>query len=833
MKNRLLLPCTVFMLLVCSISVNDVFTQTITSALVLKLPEGFNNSPIAPNPIEAMIVRNAWKRPAAGEGVQFDGSEAHWTQATAGADGWFPDSLFNGAAYVYAAVDVPQSTVLLLTGMGHDIVYVNGAPRPGNPYASKETYEAWETRFDYSILPVGLRKGKNDLLFLCSRGRFKAVFTTVGKPVQFNVHDVTAPDVVNGNGLFASMALPVINATTAPLQNLRVRYEVGGTSAEVAVPSILALSTRKEGFAIRIPAVTGESIPVHLTLLHEGTTLDTVSIALRNVSPANVRRETFVSDIDGSVQYFAVAPATGNAATPKALIFTLHGAGVEASGQAAAYEPKSWATIVAPTNRRPYGFNWEDWGRIDALEVLEIAQREYAIDTTRIYITGHSMGGHGAWQIGGLFPDRFAAVGPSAGWITYWSYRIPGQRGDTSDAARMLRRALQTSETPEFVSNFLGNGLYVLHGADDDNVPIRESYLMLDSVKRVLHDYVFHEQPKEGHWWDESPEPGADCVDWAPMMDYFARHRRPSNEETRDVTFVTGNPGVSSRNRWVTVATQQHALQLSSVQLRFDPGLRRFSGSTRNVLCLGLDTRVLPPGDSVHIAIDGSRLDVQQPAGGANIVWLRNDDAHWILSGAPDPSWKTPERSGPFKDAFRNHVILVYGTHGTVEENALVLERVRYDEEKFWYQGNGSIDVVSDRECTEAMIRDRNVILYGNATTNAKWKDLLADSPVTVRSNVVEISGKSFGGDDLCALFLRPRKGSPNLSVGVVGATGAEGLRLMDRVPYFNSYLGVPDLLVLRSNVVTAGEQGLVCTGFFGYDWSMDHGDFVWSASSH
>jgi len=33
------------------------------------------------------------------------------------------------------------------------------------------------------------------------------------------------------------------------------------------------------------------------------------------------------------------------------------------------------------------------------------------------------MGGHGAWQIGSLYPDRFAAIGPSAGWLSFDSYR--------------------------------------------------------------------------------------------------------------------------------------------------------------------------------------------------------------------------------------------------------------------------------------------------------------------------------------------------------------------------------------------------------------------------
>src|SRR5690606_28501771 len=104
---------------------------------------------------------------------------------------------------------------------------------------------------------------------------------------------------------------------------------------------------------------------------------------------------TFISEIDGSVQYYAVAPQSASSAEPPALFLSVHGAEVQAIGQARAYKPKDWGVLVAPTNRRPRGFNWEEWGMLDALEVLEIAKQKFKPDPKKIYLTGHSMGGHG------------------------------------------------------------------------------------------------------------------------------------------------------------------------------------------------------------------------------------------------------------------------------------------------------------------------------------------------------------------------------------------------------------------------------------------------------
>jgi pimeloyl-ACP methyl ester carboxylesterase len=151
----------------------------------------------------------------------------------------------------------------------------------------------------------------------------------------------------------------------------------------------------------------------------------TIDVGVRRSS--ELHRRTFRSQIDGSVQYYAVLPAA-RAASPGAsaqrpgIILSLHGAGVEAIDHAANYEAKPWAHVVAPNNRRKFGFDWEDWGRMDALEALSDAQRVLENDSRRVYATGHSMGAHGALILGVTYPDRFAAIGTSAAWNSFLSY---------------------------------------------------------------------------------------------------------------------------------------------------------------------------------------------------------------------------------------------------------------------------------------------------------------------------------------------------------------------------------------------------------------------------
>ena len=71
-------------------------------------------------------------------------------------------------------------------------------------------------------------------------------------------------------------------------------------------------------------------------------------------------------------------------------------------------------------------------------------------------------------------------------------------------------------------------------------------------------------------------------------------------------------------------------------------------------------------------------------------LWLYKKDAAWTVGDAPSPALKGPRRSGPFKDAFRNRMIFVYGTKGTAEENAWAFEKARFDAEMFPIPGQRS-----------------------------------------------------------------------------------------------------------------------------------------------
>jgi dienelactone hydrolase len=757
------------------------------------------------DPIEQQRIHGTWKRPSAGDAIKLsDGSERKWEPVKGKGDGSFPVA---PGGYAYFRVASDTNRVVILEATGHGSAIINGVPRTGDVYSSR-----------YVRLPIPLHQGDNDLLLQHGRGALVVKLSIPKGDKYLDTADTTMPDLIVNRTDHGPGSLLVVNATDQIQTNLQLSASLaGGRPALAPVPVLLPHSVAKIGFPIQGSVAAGDKeASVAVRLLQGDTVLDTATIKAAIKQPGELQKRTFRSGIDGSVQYFGLVPANPKAGDPTpGLIVTLHGAAVEGIGQAACFGPRPWAHVVAPTNRRPFGFDWEDWGRLDALEVIDEASRVLKPDPARVWLTGHSMGGHGTWHLGVTFPDRFAVIGPSAGWVSMFSYAGLRKASNPDAITELIARAATPSDTLALVNNLKPVPVYVLHGDKDDNVPVGQARTMKQALEKWHPDFHYHEQPGAGHWW------GNNCVDWKPMMELMQKHQRPKPEAVTRVEFSTAAPIVSSRCHWLSIEAQEKPFRVSTATIDHDVSGRKFTGKTENVARLALDLGHLPPGKPVGIELDGQPVvNGAWPAEGVT-VYLRKVDGKWASTGRPSPAEKGPHRAGPFKDAFRNQVLFVYGTIGTPAENAWALAKARFDAETFWYRGNGAVEVIPDSRFDNAATRDRNVIVYGHAQMNSAWKTLLGNGPVQISRGKFQVGTKTGEADDLGCLFVRPRPGSDRAMVGVVAGTGDKGLRRVDRLPYFSSGTGYPDLLLLAPS-------GPRAAGYFGNDWSIESGEFAW-----
>jgi hypothetical protein len=113
---------------------------------------------------------------------------------------------------------------------------------------------------------------------------------------------------------------------------------------------------------------------------------------------------------------------------------------------------------------------WTRYAEELVLKILHDVQAQYHIDPDRIFLTGMSNGGIGAWLIGMHHADRFAGIAPMASGIDDVLY--------------------------PFLENLAYTPVYVIHGAEDNVMPVQLSRNLVKEMERRGIPYTY----REHHW---------------------------------------------------------------------------------------------------------------------------------------------------------------------------------------------------------------------------------------------------------------------------------------------------------------------------------------------
>ncbi|WP_236973717.1 alpha/beta fold hydrolase [Membranihabitans maritimus] len=785
------------------------------------------------NPVFSKFLLDPEKTIRDGEifGIDYLGEEMHWKLLQTDSTHTFRDrSLRSG--YLYLEFNSPKDQILLFEGSGQTATLINGLPHEGDHYD-----------FGWSLIPVKIKRGINT--FVLSPGRFSRMRARLIKPenpLLLTSRDMTLPDILMEEEKEYVGGVRMVNALNENVTGYSIKATIKGKNSITSIPDIAPYQVIKIPFKIPYTkAESGISEDLKIELIDNGNkVISTISQPIQVRSNSKHHKRTFISKIDGSVQYFSVAPSTQPNQQGEALFLSVHGASVEAVNQANAYDQKDWGNLIAPTNRRPFGFAWEDWGRLDAMEVLDEATEIYQPDPQKIYLTGHSMGGHGTWYLGATYPDRFAAIAPCAGYPDLLEYRNSFiqrrlrnnpellQRFGISEKTvermllehaptpleNLITRAGNPSRTLKLIRNYLQQGVYILHGEKDNVVPTYLAQDMRERLGKFHPDFTYYEYPDGTHWY------GDHSVDWPPIFDFFKRRTIPKSNAIDQFEFFTASPSVSSKSHFIEILQQEIPFEISNIKVDRIDSLFIQTGNTS---AFAIDAPVL--GDSIGgIKVDGQTFEFSHK----NRLYFKKSGNEWLLTKPLSKKEKGPHRSGGFKDAFNNNVVFVYATGGTKEENQWYFNRATFDAEKFWYRANGNIQLVKDTEFNPEDYSNRNVVLYGNRDNNAAWDKLLVECPIQISNDKVELDKVTISGTQWGTYFIYPRADNDQTSIGVVSASGMEGMKAAFANEYLENGTTYPDFLLFDYSVLTEGTSGVKCAGFFGNDWSVKNGDFEW-----
>jgi poly(3-hydroxybutyrate) depolymerase len=511
-------------------------------------------------------------------------------------------------------------------------------------------------------------------------------------------------------------------------------------------------------------------------------------------------RYAYRSPLDGSLQpYSLYLPEGYDSAKRYALLVALHGAGgddFEMASSLASARPKD-TIVLAPFGRGDSSY--ESTGERDVLDAVDLVESRYAIDQDRVYLTGRSMGGFGTWRLAQLYPRRFAAIAPFAGWTGL-----------------------------DCLENLSSIPVLAVHGDADPIVPIggdASAVQRLESLGAQVRFDVLH---GAGHdalgAWTAASGTGR-LFDWLRGK---VKARWPAEDRVRTTMARYG------RGTWAAILGLERPLELAALDAKILDE-RHVAVETRNVSVFELDLRhpALAKSGRVIVLADGIDIAVDARSPGARF----EHGADGVFAKAAARKAAAPEAARPANDGsglaalFQGKLRVVYGTKRRAADNEAVAREIAD-----WIGGSGgndvkasaaiggagSFEVVPDSASSPRLEAEASTLLIGWPEDNSALSRVAGKLAVQIKGGKVEIPGAQARGRGI--LLVCPNPEAPGRLMGVLalpvqGKEAAEYAQILARQlrgAGANSGLcgfGTPDA------VIWDGSLKPVWAGFFDWRW--------------
>ena len=244
-----------------------------------------------------------------------------------------------------------------------------------------------------------------------------------------------------------------------------------------------------EEFLVAILSSPDASVDRVAALIHSGPRLDQASVGHQPRQVVQVRGKEM------SYGLFVPPAYKPNKSFP--LVVCLHGAGFTGDSYLERWAARLGDAYILACPTIPMGMWWSRVGEELVLATMSAVQNRYHIDPNRIYLTGMSNGGIGAWIIGMHYAPRFAAVAPMASGVDEVLY--------------------------PFLSNLRHTPLYVIHGSKDKIMPVWLSRDITNALAQLGIGYVYRE-----HEWSH-PHAGGHFFprqELPVLVEWFGQQRR-------------------------------------------------------------------------------------------------------------------------------------------------------------------------------------------------------------------------------------------------------------------------------------------------------------------
>ena len=464
----------------------------------------------------------------------------------------------------------------------------------------------------------------------------------------------------------------------------------------------------------------------------------------------------FVSAVDGSTQpYGVIVPQGYTGSQPVRLDVVLHGSS-KPHGMSelrfvsrfdegdATVQPGPTADFIElhPLGRVENCYRWA--GETDVFEAIEAVCRNYNIDRKRIVLRGMSMGASGTWHLGLKHPDRFVALGPYCGYVDTHCFSetpIPGfiKVGPLPQHQEM---ALHMLDSVDYSANA---GVVPVIAAIGDKDTFFQSHVhMGEAFAKEGLQMVNLISEGTGHVQD----PATHREQMRRIGEYAAEGLNHLPDQIRFVSWTLKY----SRCHWVQL------LGLEKHYCRAEFAVHASAGDA-------IDVRVASNIRSfaLHRPVGGIRILGQDiplpPNAAAQPLVFSNSNGRWHCDGTLSPAshtGKSPSLQGPIDDAFAAPFLCVRGTGKpwNVEVQQWAEANLRRFEYEWSRYMRGTLPIKDDTAVTEADVKEKHLILFGDPGSNAWIAKALPSLPLSWTPSELRLGGAPAPSDQHAPLLI-------------------------------------------------------------------------------
>lgn len=458
---------------------------------------------------------------------------------------------------------------------------------------------------------------------------------------------------------------------------------------------------------------------------------------------------TFISDIDDHVQYYLInVPQSYTASRKYPLMFfmpfieTAHRPYLECvktANQAVTdnfqrLADKYDVCVVRPFGREVDKYNFNSIFETDFFETLNSVKENFNIDTARLYLTGSCSGGFKALELATRYPDMFAAIGLISPIF---------KKNYTNDSLLIM------NEPYNFINNISNIPVYILHSSVDIHTPVISSDEFIEKAKGDnMHNIQYYRTDKilDMYYWEQH----SDSV--AAFITKYSLNSQPKN-----INFSTNQLKYNTAY-WFKIADKAGSIAKVEIKFSSDNVINLIS---QNVNSFELDLEKTPYNEFLPLKIYENNKLIFNITTKEKVLKFGRESINKLH--------KITTVEGPFNDALIHSFIIVKGTTGTPNENRKISDLADSINAMWNFRFFNRCRIKKDIEVTDDDIKNSNLVLLGNFTSNEILKQINNKVPLTIKATEIIVGKEHVKGENLGFYMVYPNPLNPKKYVAIIG----------------------------------------------------------------